>query len=146
MDQRPPAANGRKPWRESEFESFWRDAPWPEKQAQNEVGNRGYRDRRDDYADSMYQDRVKPAYRNPYRDVRDSDADGFGDSNRFNNDSDYNSAAELRYRGKVRNYQFGRNRYDEYEQRVDDDTMGHRAYSKPTLVTENGWLDITRYR
>jgi hypothetical protein len=46
----------------------------------------------------------------------------------------------------VRNYQFGRNRYDEYEQRVDDDTMGHRAYSKPTLVTENGWLDVTRYR
>jgi hypothetical protein len=145
MDQRPPAANGKKPWREGDFERYWQDAPWPEKQAQNKAGSRGY-DRRDDYADSMYQDRVKPAYRNPYRDVRDSDADGFGDSNRFNNDSDYNSPAELRYRGKVRNYQFGHERYDEYEQRVDDSTMGHREYSKPSLVTENGWLDVTRYR
>jgi hypothetical protein len=137
-----------KPWQEDDFARFWQDAPWPEKKAYAKQSSQGYRDSRDPYGDSMYQPKiVKPDYRNPYRDYDDPDADGYGDDNRFNNDSEYLSPAELHYKPKYRPIYFGRQVYDEREQRWDDETMGHREYiSTPRLPTESGWLDVTRYR
>lgn len=149
---RPPAGRrqmNRQTWSESDFERYWEDAPWPERQGRNIVSSEGYRDRRDPYSDSMYgsRDEVNTDYRNPYRDYDDPDADGYGDSNRFNNDSDYLSPSELQYRSRFRPIFFGRERYDEREQRWDDETMGHRRFHstvRQPVTIEHG--DISRWR
>jgi hypothetical protein len=147
VDKRQLDQRAGKPWQSDDFERYWQDATWPEKQPYAKQSSQGYRDSRDPYGDSMYQRHaVQPDYRNPYRDYDDPDADGYGDTNRFNNDSDYLSPAELHYKSKYRPVFFGNERYDEREQRWDNETMGHREYSSPRLITENGWLDVTRYR
>lgn len=151
VDSPPPAKRdlSRQTWKESDFDRYWKDAPWPERQARNKVSSEGYRDRRDPYADSMYgsPEDKNTDYRNPYRDYDDPDADGYGDSNRFNNDSDYLSPAELQYKSRYRPVFFGRNRYDEREQRWDDETMGRRPYYsnvRQPVTIEHG--DISRWR
>jgi opacity protein-like surface antigen len=116
-------------WSQQDFDAYWEDATWPERKARNTVSSEGYRDRRDPYSDSMYGGEFdNNDYRNPYRDYDDPDADGYGDSNRFNNDSDYLSPAELHYEPRFRPVFFGKEVYDEREQRWDDRTMGHRGY------------------
>ena len=139
----------RRPWQDSDFERYWEDAPWPERKARNAISSEGYRDRRDPYSDSMY---ARPEsrntdYRNPYQDYDDPDADGYGDSNRFNNDSDYLSPAELQYKSRYRPVFYAKERYDEREQRWDDDTMGHRSYysnRRQPVTIEHG--DISRWK
>lgn len=139
----------RQTWKESDFDRYWEDAQWPERQARNTVSSEGYRDRRDPYSDSMYQDDTEKNtdYRNPYKDYDDPDADGYGDSNRFNNDSDYLSPAELHYKSRYRPVFYGKERYDEREQRWDDDTMGRRQYSgtvRSPVTIEHG--DLSRWK
>jgi hypothetical protein len=139
----------RRPWQEDDFTRYWEDAQWPERKARNALSSEGYRDRRDPYGDSMYgkPEAQNTDYRNPYRDHDDPDTDGFGDSNRFNNDSDYLSPAELHYKSRYRPVFFSRERYDEREQRWDDQTMGHGTYTnnaRQPVTIQHG--DISRWR
>jgi hypothetical protein len=136
-------------WEQKDFDKYWEDAPWPERQARNKVQSEGYRDRRDPYSDSMYGGTATKDndYRNPYKDYDDPDSDGYGDSNRFNNDSDYLSPAELHYKSRIRPVFFGHERYDEREQQWDDRTAGHRDYSRyvrPQVSGAHG--DLSRWK
>ncbi len=148
-----PPRDGRRPINESrpvdDFSRSWEDAQWPARQSRSTTATDAYRDRRDPYSDSMYSDRASTNtdYRNPYRDYDDPDADGYGDSNRFNNDSDYLSPAELHYKSRYRPVFFSRERYDEREQRWDDDTTRFGStFSKHRQPVTVEQLDISRYR
>jgi hypothetical protein len=139
----------RQTWKESDFDRFWDDSQRPDRKARNKISSEGYRDRRDPYSESANKPRSETTtdYRNPYKDYDDPDADGYGDSNRFNNDSDYLSPAELNYKSRIRPVFYGKERYDEREQRWDDETMSRRqspGAGRSPVTIEHG--DMSRWR